>query len=110
MEGLDDANERDLAECNGDTRKRKYKHFRAKVIQLLEATKPSTGNCLVNMNRVTYEVMAAYLSSLKTDEDKYKGMSTYDRARSSIMHLMKLCVSLGSSMTISIVSSIVRQS
>ena len=48
------------------------------------------GNCLVNMNRVTYEVMATYLSSLKMDENKYKDMSTYDGARSSIMHLMKL--------------------
>ena len=90
MEGLDDANKRDLVECNRDVRKRKCNHFWAKVIKLLEATQPSSGNCLVDMNRVTYEVMAAYLSSLKTDKDKYKGMITYDRAMSSIIHLMKL--------------------
>ena len=38
---------------------------------------------------VTYEVVAMYLSSLKTSDDKFKGMSTYDGSRSSIMHLMK---------------------
>ena len=34
-------------------------------------------------------MIALYLMSLKTDDDTYKEMSTYDGARSSIMHLMK---------------------
>ena len=69
-------------------RERKYKHFRAKCIELLEATTPSAGNSPIDMGRVTYDVIATYLTSLKTEEDTYKGMSTYDGACSSIMHLM----------------------
>ena len=87
---LDEANERDLAACNGDTSRRKYKNFRATVMKLLQDTRPSADNCPVDMKKVTYEVMATYLSCLKTEEDQFKGMSTYDGARSSIMHLMKM--------------------
>ena len=83
---LDEANERDLAACNGDTSRRKYKNFRATVIKLLQDTRPSADNCPVDMKKVMYEVMATYLSCLKTEEDQFKGMSTYDGARSSIMH------------------------
>ena len=83
-----DADARDLAEC-GRNGTRKYRHFRAKSIELLEATTPSACNCPIDMSKVTYDVIATYLTSLKTEEDTYKGMSTYDGARSSIMHLMK---------------------
>ena len=86
---LEAANERDLNESGGIEARRKYKHFRAKVMELLEAASPSAGNCPVNMKEVTYEVVATYLLQLKTGEDQYKGMSTYDGARSLIMHMMK---------------------
>ena len=85
---LMDADARDLAEC-GQNGTRKYRHFRAKSIELLEATTPSACNCPIDMSKVTYDVIATYLTSLKTEEDTYKGMSTYDGAQSSIMHLMK---------------------
>ena len=92
---LEEAYERDEVEYRRSREasagcKRKWKHFRAQVMKLLEATRPSASNCPVDMNKVTYEVVATYLSSMKTEEDQFKGMSTYDGARSSIMHMMKL--------------------
>ena len=87
---LEEADAKDLQGYDGSAGgKRRRKFFRAKVITLLEATNPSAGNCPIDMSKVSYEILATYLSSLKTDDDLYKGMSTYDGARSSIMHLMK---------------------
>ena len=75
---------------NGMDSKKNYKYFRETVIDLLEKTHPSARNCPINMRFITYEIFATYLSSLKTNDNKLKGMSTYDGTRSSIMHLMKL--------------------
>ena len=87
---LTEADKRDLNECGqNNVARRKYKHFRAKTMELLEATTPSASNCPVDMRKVSYDVLASYLTSMKTEEDNYKGMSTYDGSRSSIMHLMK---------------------
>ena len=89
MSGFVLANEKDLELAQGDLSKGKYKYFQAKCMELLEATCPSGRNCPIDMSKEDYGTVATYLTSLKTDEDTYKGMSTYDGERSSIMHLMK---------------------
>ena len=68
---------------------KKRKNFRRAVIRLLTDTNPSANNCPLDMHKVDYNIIATYLSSLKTPKGNYKGMSTYDGARSSIMYLMK---------------------
>ena len=80
---------RDLQEAGGNPAARKYKYFRTAVMAVLKATNPSSNNCPLDMQLVTYEVIATYLTSLKTDDNRFKGMSTYDGARSSLMYLMK---------------------
>ena len=58
------ANKHNLDECRGPegVGRRKYKHFGVQVMVLLEATSPSAGNCPIDMNKVSYKVVATYLS------------------------------------------------
>ena len=57
--------------------KKKNTHFCHTVIQLLDNTKPSAKKCPVDMQKVDYNIIATQLSSMKTAEDNYKGMSCY---------------------------------
>ena len=80
QEALDQLTEADECSVN-ESRQRgrgeqKFKHFWAKAIDLLEAMTPSARNCPIDMQPVSYNVIASYLTSLKTEEDNYKGMST----------------------------------
>ena len=84
LPGLDEARSRDR-----QARTSKKTYFRQTVIKLLDDTNPSANNCPLDMKNVTYTIVATYLSSIKTSDGLFKGMSTYDGARSSIMHLMK---------------------
>ena len=59
-------------------------------MNLLEATCPSAAICPVDMRKIMYKVTAVYLPSLKTEEDQFQGISTYDGAGLLIiMHMMK---------------------
>ena len=69
--------------------KKKNKNFYHAVIQLLDNTNPSAKFFPVDMQRVDYNIIAMYLSSMKTEEGNYKGMSNCNGAWSLMMYLMK---------------------
>ena len=69
--------------------KEKNIHFCCAMIQLLDNANPSAKNCPVDIHRVDCNIIAMYLSSMKTEEGNYKSMSTYNDAWSLIMYLMK---------------------
>ena len=58
LEQLETLYQLDLTECGGNTAHMKYKNFRRKVMELLEASSPSAGNCPIDMNKVTYKLIA----------------------------------------------------
>ena len=58
MSGFVLANEKDLELAQGDLRKKIYKYFQVKHMELLEATCPSGQNCPIDMGKVDYEIVA----------------------------------------------------
>ena len=62
-----DTDRQDLSKCGWDTARSECKHFGVNTMELLEATTPSTSNCHMDMQKISYEMVASNLTSLKTD-------------------------------------------